>query len=91
MELCQNMMAGSIRLHLCNRNLSEQDFKITLSGAEIPHKSHSLNSFKTPQNDAFGFCRRTVFARLKQIVVNKLLGIINKHTFLENLGCVLVR
>ena len=35
-----------------------------------------FNSFKTPQNGTLGSCRRTVFARLKEIVVNKLLGII---------------
>ena len=35
-----------------------------------------FNSFKTPQNDALGSCRRSVFDHLRKIVVNKLLGII---------------
>ena len=35
-----------------------------------------FNSFKMPQNDALGSCRCTVFSQLKEIVVNKLLGII---------------
>ena len=36
----------------------------------------NVNSFKMPQNDVLSSCRRTVFARLKRIRVNKLLGII---------------
>ena len=36
----------------------------------------NVNSFKTPQNDTLGSCGCTVFVRLKRIVVNKLLGII---------------
>lgn len=35
-----------------------------------------INSFKMPQNGTLGSCKCTVFARLKRIIVNKLLGII---------------
>ena len=35
-----------------------------------------FNSFKAPQSDALGSSRHSVFDRLKEIVVNKLLGII---------------